>query len=277
MIELDSYAVLGIAPVLSAPAQLLYLKAGRRYDIGAVLFVALGAFGSAAFGPLSSSEYPKAVSVLWLLGPACLAALALRLFALSRREPMAFTLISLAQMWATVPLITYGLQRRQEFSGIYMGQLLPATKVLGCAILLSLFVTVIMAGARLPLRLRAASDSPEEYDILLGSRTLLALKVDLPVACLYIATGVAFRLAHSNLSPANFGTESLWMLLSVAALPMFHWSLVLVGPLMCVLLRYCMATLLSPEVAVIYGYLLLVVILSIISVLEIKVTRVKRA
>ena len=277
MIDIDSYSVLGIAPILSAPAQLLYLKAGRRYDVGAILYLATGAFLAATWGNIGEVDNVKILSVLELLLPIAALSFALRITALSLWGPMQFTLISLAQMWAVVPLVTYGLQRQQEFSGIYLGQIASSPLVLTFATIIAAIAAYLLARMRLPTRLRAASDNPLEYDLLIGSRLLLALKVEGTAVLLYLTAGAAFRIVHSNLSAPAFGTESLWMLLSVAALPRFRWYYVIFGPIAAVLLRYFVASVASPEVSTIFAYVFLAMILALTALGEVKFHRVKRA
>jgi hypothetical protein len=270
------YAALAVAPLIGAPIQLIYLKAGKRYDVGSVFFVATGAFVGALFGAVDEQQAALVESVLTILIPISIIAVILRIIALSFLEPMVFTLVSLAQMWAIQPVVTYALERRSGFS-VYVGQLSASSLVVMGGIAVNLAIVYMFVRLRLPSRLHAASDSPFEYSVLMGSRLRLAILLELGAVFLYFSAGIAFRLVHSNLSPDDFGGEGLWMLLSVAALPRFDWRLTVAGPLVAVVLRYLVATYLSASAAAIVIYILLSVVLAMTAIYEVQKNRVKRA
>ena len=271
------YAALAIGPILGAPIQLLYLKSGKRYDIGAVFFIATGAFLGALWGGGGQQQLDSVKAILSLLVPFSLSLVCLRVIALTFFEPMIFTLISLAQMWSVQPLISYALAKNGQFS-VYVGQLFPSPIVV--AILGGVFniaLAAMLLRLRIPPRLRAVSDSPVEYSILMGSRFRLAVLIEVISLAVYLVTGFAFRVVHGDLSPDAFNGEGLWMLLSIAALPRFDWKLTIIGPLVVVVLRYLVASTCSPDISAIAAYILLALVLAASALYEVRNHRVQRA
>jgi hypothetical protein len=276
MTGLDDYLTLAINPIIAAPLQFLYLKAGKRYDVGAVFVIATGAFLGSFVLTEGHKQEVSVLSVLALLLPLSLVTMVVRIVALAAFTPMIFTLLALAQMWAVQPLITYGLEQRQEFS-VYVGQLAPGWLLFLGSLPVSIFVMLVILRLKLPSRLRALSDSPLEYRLLMGSSLPFAIGLEVGAFLTYLSAGFAFRMAHANLSPDNFNNESLWMLLSVAALPRFSWWLVVIGPLATTGLRYAVASVFTSTSTAIMAYVLLSVILAFTALYEVKTQSVQRA
>jgi hypothetical protein len=270
------YSSLAVSTVLAAPAQFLYFRMGRRYDLGAILFVAAGAFAVAAMRAPSIAQ-GHAQAVLAPLLTAAVTSVVLRVITLHYLDNRAFTLVSLGAMWVTPPLIAFALQSRNLYAGLYSGSAFHARPVLGAAVALSAAAAAVAIRLRLPTRLLAFSDSREDYKILIGSPLMLALQTETFSCSLYLLAGIAFGLVQNNLSVASFETEAIWMLLGVAVVPRYVWWQVALCPLAILIIRYLMHSLLNATYAAAGAYLALIVVVAIRLGRDMRFSRVARA
>ena len=264
MLELfDSYALLLLVPLLCVPVQLLFLKSGQRYDLGAVTYIAGGTFIAVAVSaPINRTI---AVSVLTLLFAAILGAFTLRVFALAFGRPADFTLISFGQLWATPALIDYELQILTKSSGLPMEPLRIHPSVVALAV--SAVVAVlgyVIAKSSLPHRLTAITESPVEYRLLCGSPVSLALKLETLAFLTYVSAGILLGLLLNNVSKDNFGDESIWCVLAAAPAARSSGALIFAGPFLAILARILIKSIVPVRFATLAVYAALAILLAIL-------------
>jgi hypothetical protein len=261
---LDSYSVLLLVPVTSVPVQLLYLKAGQRYDLGVGTYVSTGAFLAASSS--LSADHASAMQVLAVLLATLAGAFGLRLFALAFGRPSDFTLISFGQLWATPALIDYELQHLTRGSGVSL-QPIPchpfAVALASCGF--AAFVGYAISKTSLPDRLVALTEAPVQYRLLLGRPLSLALKLELLALGIYLAAGIILRLTMNDLSASTFGSESVWCVLAAAPAPRSSGFWVLLGPLVATLLRFLINSIVPAQFATMAVYAALALVLIVVS------------
>ena len=273
---LESYAALVVVPLLCAPVQLLWLKSGRRYDVGMAMTVATMTFLVAAAMRAAPADHIKLVHIAGVLLAISIPLVLLRVLAAAYGTPMQFTLLSLAQMWATMPLVHLALKQQQAEEGIAVTQAVDGRLVFAAALIASWLLAWRLSAAKLPERLLAFTESPSEYGASMGSPLILVAKIELLTLACCAAAGTAMRLVHGDLSAELFTDLGLWMVLSVAPLPGFRWLWAGLGPLVVVLVRLLVKTYLPASTSSLFAYLALAVVLLSSAAVEMGHLRVRR-
>jgi hypothetical protein len=261
---LDSYSVLLLVPMTCVPVQLLYLKAGQRYDLGPGTYVSTGAFLAATAS--LSADHSSAMRMLAVLLATLVGAFALRLFALAFGRPSDFTLISFGQLWATPALIDYELQHLTKGSGVSI-QPIPyhPSFVALAACGFAAVVGYAISKTSLPDRLVALTEAPVQYRLLLGSPLSLAIKLEVLALGIYLAAGILLRLTVNDLSASTFGAEGIWCVLAAAPTPRSSGFWVLLGPLAATSLRFLIKSIVPAQFATMAVYGALAVVLIVVS------------
>jgi len=261
---LDSYAVLLLVPMTCVPIQLLYLKAGQRYDLGAVTYVSAGTF-FAASSDFSLNHFAL-LRIATVLLATLLGAFVLRWLALTFGRPADFTLISFGQLWATPALIDYQLQRLTRASGIPLHPIpIHPTIVALVACALAALLGYLAGKTSLPDRLVALTQAPTQYRLLFGSRARLALLLEALAFSLFFLAGVLLRLTVQDLSASTFGSESIWCVLAAAPSPRASGPWVLIGPFAATFLRFAIKSLVPAQFAAAVVYAVLALVLIVVS------------
>ncbi len=241
---LVEYAALALAPLACAPIQYLYMKSGDRYDLGAPFGIATGFLISGSLlGTRGSVPWPQLATTLLV---ALAGLFAVRVIVLAYGGAVHFTVISLAQMWAIVPVLQYLLGREGLYGGAYLGtpSMIPLSILLALAA--NLLCAIVLQLWRLDTRLRALTENAEVYSILMGSRLGAAFKIEVVSVACYLACGVLLGFSRNNLSAADFGREGLWIVLGAALIPQFRAGVTgatrkylwfILAPLGCVVFR----------------------------------------
>jgi hypothetical protein len=261
-----------------AAPQFLYLKSGKRYDIGSVFFIVVGSL----LAGLIANDDPQSKFVitktLVFLLPLASILFLLRVYALSSQSPMLFTLISIAQMWATIPVLSYCLNKYgTNPSSISVSQVagIPAVFVISLILCFGSFFTY--ERMHLFVLLAAATEEPNLYKIYFGSRTAIAIKCELLSLPIYLFAGALFRMVHNNIAADDFGSEALWIIMSVAPMPFSHRRWVAIGPVLIVIIRYILHSYIGENYTLMLGYLCFCIILLATFIFERQTLRIKRA
>lgn len=259
---LQAYAVLFIVPAAVAPIQVLYLKSGQRYDLGASMYIATGAFLAAAL-PLQNPEHRVIVYLCTRLVLFSALAFLARVFALAYGRPSDFTLVSLGQYWATPSFIYYHLSKLTNGSGVNIGDVCwpPICSVISACVV-ALLVSYVISRLSLGDRLVAATEAPRQYGLMFGSKLQLALGIEILAFGSLAISGALLRLISNDLSPDTFGTETLWCVLAVAFLGRTSSAAyALLGPLMVTVLRLILNITIPAKWCMSVVYALMVVLL----------------
>jgi len=163
-------------------------------------------------------------------------------------------------------LIDYEIQTNTQSSGLIVnsGHLSPGFVALGAC----LFATIagqLIAKSKLPNRLIAMTESPVQYRLLLGSRTVLALQIELLAFLTYFLAGVALFTAVSDLSADEFGTESIWCVLAAAPMARTSGFAVLAGPILATVIRVLIGSFVPARLAQLFVYLALALLLTFVA------------
>jgi len=261
---LDSYSVLLLVPMTCVPVQLLYLKAGQRYDLGTGTYVSTGAFLAA--GSSLFVDHPSAVRMLSVLLVTLVGAFSLRLFSLAFGRPADFTLISFGQLWATPALIDYELQQLTKASGVSLKPIAWHPSVLALAACgFAAFVGFAISKTSLPDRLVALTEASVQYRLLFGSSLSLALRLEVLALGIYLSAGILLRLTMNDLSASTFGDEGIWCVLAAAPAPRSSGLWVLLGPLAATLLRFLIKSFVPAQFATMAVYATLALVLIAVS------------
>jgi hypothetical protein len=242
--------------------QLLYLKAGQRYDLGAATYVSAGAFLAASWS--LPADRAVALRVTWVLLVTLLGAFIIRSFALAFGRPADFTLISFGQLWATPSLIDYELQGLTKASGVPLEPVHchPAIVALAASGLAA-FLGYAINKSALPDKLVVLTEAPVQYRLLFGSAGSLAVRLESIAFGIYFSAGVLLRLTLHNLSASTFGNETIWCVLAAAPVARSSGSRVLLGPLVTTFVRFLVNSYVPAQFAtmMVYGGLVLVLVL----------------
>ena len=261
---LDGYAVLSIVPFMCVPVQLLFLKYGERYDLGAGMYVAAGAFVSASWSLPADRAIVLPIAGVLLL--AIVAAFMIRVFALAFGRSADFTLISFGQLWATPALIDYELQRLTKGSGISLHPLgLSPVAVAFAASVFAALLGYVVQRTSLPDRLVALTEAPVQYRLLLGSPIRLALRLESLAFGVYCLAGILLGATINDLSSSTFGAESIWCVLASAPVARSSGFWIFVGPLAATCVRFLIKSIFPAQFSamVVYATLALVLVWSI--------------
>ncbi len=260
-----------------AAPQFLYLKAGKRYDIGSIYFIVIGALLAGLFA--NNDPQSKIVikeTLAFLLPLACILFF-LRVYALASQSPMLFTLISIAQMWATIPILSYCLNKYGTSpSSISVSQVAGISTTFVIAMLLCYGSFILYERTQLFVLLAAATEEPSLYKIYFGSRTALAIKCEVISVTIYLCAGALFRMVHNNIAADDFGSEALWIIMSIAPIPFSHRQWIALGPAIIVIVRYILHSYFGENYTLLLGYLCFIIILLITLIIERHSLRIKR-
>jgi hypothetical protein len=212
---MSTYWLLFILPCVTAPVQSLLANAGRRFDLGCLHYIAISAFAvGLAISPKQGGHMPILLPLL------SLTIVPVRVFVLSYMNPQAFTLVSLGQLWMTSSLIDYCLYAAQ-LSGVDTGgpRLSPPSAAT-ISLVFALLLALALKRAKIPSKLTAATESPDQYDLTIGPRWRLALCVEGTCMLTYFVAGGLFALASYHLSTASFTNEAPWIVLPAMVTPL---------------------------------------------------------
>lgn len=261
MRALGTYAILLLVPLTCAPIQVLYLKYGRRFDLGAVTYIAYGAFAAASWFP--SADHQIIINMAWSMGFAAVTVFAIRGVALAFGRPAEFTLISFGQLWATPALIDYKLQSLTSASGLQLEDAPDRLLyVLSAACVVAALVSILIRQYHLDSRLVALTEAPVQYRLLFGSRYWLAFRLEFLAFITYFVAGILLCLITNNLSADSFGDESLWCVLAAAPSIPFSGILIILGPFGTMILRFVVKSVVPSWLASPVVYIFLALLLA---------------
>ena len=254
---MDSYLPLLIVPLVCVPIQHLYLTAGQRYDLGAVTYIATGTFLCAVFTAPQAHAQVQVIAVLLAL--LSLVVYLARCLILAYGTPKDFTLFTFCQLWGVPAFIGYEIERTGSpgATGISVPSHTDPRLVTALALAAVALLTFILLRRQTSLRLLLITESPLQYSFVFGSPLRLAWNIETYALLSYMAAGVAFRFFISDISDAQFRTESIWCLLSASVI-IERWKMfVVVGPIVIMVLRKFLNQNIEPQYSLLSLYLLL--------------------
>jgi hypothetical protein len=270
---LGEYLLLAVVPMAAIAVQTLYMKAGSRYDLGAGWYVAMGFVIATRIPPRADASLIGNDIIAWSIAVGSLL-FVVRIWVVAKGTPMQFTILGLAQMWSTVPLLSFIIIDSGSYSGLSVGRYLEPWQALALSTCIAAVGRFSISRRFLSSRLRAMTDAPDYFSVLIGSRYRLAIELEALACGSYLAAGFAMRLAFENLAPADFGTELLWIIICAATAPQAAlrrgssarvlWAF-FVAPVVLALARLGVRSTLSPYLAqaATYGLLAAVIGLSV--------------